>query len=426
MASYTARKNKEGEIISYQIKVSRGRDKVTGKQLTPYTMTYTPPDGWSKKAIERDLLKTMGEFESACKRGEVKTKEEAKAAAIQEKEEERRRELEKAKEPLFPELVNQFLQARKETSTKTTIRCYTYSLIHPAEYFKEYKITEISPAMVRQFFTYLRTDAKNKFTGKNLEIHTIQHDYNVMNTLFEYAVDMEYIAVSPMRNIKMPTASKDEKQKEPIVYNEKQVAYIIDCLQKEPLMWRCLVLFLIYSGCRRGEAAGLKWCDIDFKTGKIQIQRNRVYTEKTGVYTASPKNGKARTIYINAPELFFELRVWKKEQAVQLFKLNIPNDGFCFTSTFNKPIHPDSIGQYFRHFGKKYNLPGFHPHALRHTMATISIANGADVVSVSKKLGHSNVSITLNTYSHANEQAQKKASDIFKNAIDESETKQAQ
>ena len=67
MASYTARKNKAGEIVSYQIKVTRGRDKLTGKQLTPFTTTYTPPDGWSKRAIERDLVRFMGEFEAACK-----------------------------------------------------------------------------------------------------------------------------------------------------------------------------------------------------------------------------------------------------------------------------------------------------------------------------------------------------------------------
>lgn len=420
MASYTARKNKQGEIISYQIKVSRGRDKITGKQLTPYTMTYTPPDGWSKKAIERDLIKTMGEFESACNRGEILTKEEQKAAAIQAKEEERRRALEEEKEPYFSELVEQFLKQREETAAKTTLRCYSYSLNRPEEYFKGCKVKKITPTMVRKFFAYLRTDAKNQLTGENLQIHTIQHDYNVLNTLFEFAVDMEYIPVSPMRNIKMPVSSKDERQKEPIVYDEKQVAYIMRCLEKEPLMWHCLVLFLIFSGCRRGEAAGLKWSDIDFNECKIEIQRNRVYTEKTGVYTATPKSGKARTIYINAPELFALLKKWRKEQTLLFFKLGIQNEGYCFTSPkTNRVIHPDSIGQYFRRFGKKYNLPGIHPHALRHTMATISIANGADVVSVSKKLGHSSVSITLNTYSHANEEAQKRASDIFNEAIED-------
>lgn len=87
MASYSPRKDKSGQIISYQIKVTRGRDRITGKQLTPFTMTFTPPTGWSKKAIDRELQRVMGEFEAACKRGEVLTKEQEKALALQEIEE---------------------------------------------------------------------------------------------------------------------------------------------------------------------------------------------------------------------------------------------------------------------------------------------------------------------------------------------------
>ena len=80
-------------------------------------------------------------------------------------------------------------------------------------------------------------------------------------------------------------------------------------------------------------------------------------------------------------------------------------------------MHVHAFTAYLQKFGKKYNLPGIHPHALRHTMATISIANGADIVSVSKKLGHANTAITLNVYSHANEEAQKRANEVLAEAI---------
>ena len=424
MASYTARKNKAGEIVSYQIKVSRGRDKLTGKQLTPYTMTFTPPEGWSKRAIERELLKVMGEFETACNRGEILTKEEQKAAAQQAIEEEKRRQIEEAQQPFFPDYVKQFLKDREIVNAHTTIRCYEKSLKRAVTYFEGVKIKDITPAMCRKFITYLQTEAISQNSGKPLKIGTVQHDYNVLKTLFQSAEDLEIIENNPMSRVKMPTASKDEESKEAVVYDEKQVQYIIDCLNNEPLMWRCLVLFLIYSGCRRGEAAGLMWSDIDFKTGEITIQHTRQYTEKQGVYTTTPKSSKKRTIFINET-LLHMMKIWKSEQAKRFLRLGIQNKGFCFTSQFNTPLHPNSIGLYFRGFGKKYNLPGIHPHALRHTMATISIANGADIVSVSKKLGHSNTSITLNVYTHANEEAQRRANDIFDNAIATERTKHA-
>ena len=78
MASIQARYDKKGNLISFQIKVSRGRDIVTRKQLTPYTMTYTPNPEWSDRAIQRDLEKVAAQFEVACMNGEVLTKEEQK------------------------------------------------------------------------------------------------------------------------------------------------------------------------------------------------------------------------------------------------------------------------------------------------------------------------------------------------------------
>ena len=88
-------------------------------------------------------------------------------------------------------------------------------------------------------------------------------------------------------------------------------------------------------------------------------------------------------------------------------------------------MSPGTPMKFMRRFGKRHNLPDIHMHALRHTMATISIANGADVVSVSKKLGHSTPAVTLNVYSHANEEAQKRANDKLAEALYNTNTKQA-
>ena len=92
-------------------------------------------------------------------------------------------------------------------------------------------------------------------------------------------------------------------------------------------------------------------------------------------------------------------------------------NGFCFTKRKGELMMPGCFNAYLRRFGRKYGVNGIHPHALRHTMASISITNGADIVSVSKKLGHSNVAITLNIYSHANEEAQKRANDVLAKVI---------
>lgn len=415
MASYTARKNKAGQIVSYQIKVSRGRDKLTGKQLTPYTMTYTPPEGWSKRAITRELQKVMGEFEAACNRGEILTKEEQKAHAQEKAEKAEHQKTEEQKKPTFNKYAELFIKEKAATLSATTIQSYKQALKRPAAVFGEMKLEDIDFLMVKQFITDLQT-TKAESDKKPLAHGTIVTYYTTLHTLFESAVENGVIVQNPMQRMKKPKPRKDDIPRKALVYSESELAYIMECLNSEPLKWRAMVLFMIDSGCRRGEVAGLKWEEINFQTGKVTICRNAQYTKEKGVYISTPKNHKSREIIINAPVLQV-LKEWRKQQALLYFSKGQTTGGYCFTQNEGEILNPNTITAYIRQFGKKYNLPGMHPHALRHTMATISIANGADVVSVSKKLGHCNPSVTLNIYSHANEEAQRRATEIFADVV---------
>lgn len=416
MASYSPRKDKSGQIISYQIKVTRGRDRITGKQLTPFTMTFTPPTGWSKKAIDRELLKVMGEFEAACKRGEVLTKEQEKALSLQEIEERKRMQAEEERKPTFNRYVEIFMNEKAAIFAPGTLENYRNVLRKASAVFGTMKMEDIDFLKVKQYIIDLQNNGTNDFNGKPLAHKTIIKHYIVLHALFENAVENEILQFSPMQNMKRPKPRKDEIVKKAIVYTESEIQNIIECLNQEPLKWKALIIFAIDSGCRRGEIIGLKWEEIDFKKGKVNICRNAQYTSGKGTYISTPKNGKSRVIYLNPPALKV-LEEWKRKQAFLHFAQGLPNNGFCFTQDNGEMMNPQAPTSYLTRFGKKYNLPGIHPHALRHTMATISIVNGADIVSISEKLGHSNTSITLDVYSHANEEAQQRANDVLAKAI---------
>ena len=404
MASVTPRKNSMGEIISYQIKVSRGRDALTGKQLKPYTKTYIPPEGWSAKAVERDLQKVVGEFESACNRGEVLTKEEAKEKARIERD-----------KPTFSGYISTFLAVKAPSLAIGSLEVYKTVLARAAAVFGDLHMEDITAMKLREYFADLQMNGKSTKDGKPLQYNTILRHYNIIHSFFQSAVIDEIIPFNPMQSTKHPKPRKDEQPKERIVYDEEQVHYILNCLNKEPLKWKAVMMFAIDSGCRRGEIAGMKWSDIDLTTGRCNICRNVQQATGHGTYINTPKSGKSREIYLNRPVIEI-LKQWRKEQIQLLFKAGAPQSEFCFSDT-GEVMPSSTLGTYIKRFGEKYNLPSIHPHALRHTMATISIANGADVVSVSKKMGHADTSMTLRVYAHANEEAQRRANDILASAL---------
>lgn len=409
MASYRPRKNKFGQIISYEIRVSRGYDPVTRKALKPYTMTWPHPDGWSKNRIERELNRVAAEFETACKRGEVLTKAERKAKAAAEAEEERRK-------PTFKQYIEIFIQEKAARRGAVTVHNYRKELEKAAAVFGNMKMADIDFLTLKAYFIKLQADGKQKYTGKPLKIGSIIQHYTVLHSFFANAAENQVIAVSPMQNMKRPQPRKDEEIKQTRSFNIEEVQYILKCAEQEPLKWKAIIIFALDSGCRAGEIMGLKWSDIDFKTGKANICRNVQYTAETGVYISTPKNHKSREIFIN-PQALAVLLEWRKEQMLFFFRLGIPQSGFCFTTDNGEIMKPGAFSAYLQRFGKRYNLPDIHPHTLRHTMASLSLTEGADPVSVSKKLGHCDPSVTMRIYAHSNEEAQRRANEVLAEAI---------
>ena len=186
---------------------------------------------------------------------------------------------------------------------------------------------------------------------------------------------------------------------------------MLSCVALEPLKWQAYINLAADTGARRGELCGLQWSDIDWKSGAVTIRRNLQYTARAGIYETSPKNKKTRSVDIG-PETLALLRKLRDEQAASCISK------WCFTQDGTPdPIHPTSPTRYFKKFGEKYGIEDFHPHKLRHTSASIAITNGADVVSVSERLGHSDTAVTLRMYAHANEESIRRAGQTVRDAL---------
>ena len=384
--------NKAGKVF-YEITVRRGREKAR------LTSRWYPPEGWSQRAIDRELTKVAAEFERQCKAGEVVSREEKRQQEAQEA-------AEAAKiQTLYQFGERVFMPAKTVTLSENSRCSYQGCLdrwIYPA--LGEQKLPDISPADVTALLLQLQAQGKAH--------SSVVKCYVILSGLFKMAYLSDMIPRNPMDKAERPKPRKDEVQGQEIeAYTAGEVRYILDCLKEEPLKWQVFLRLLIDTGIRRGECGGLQWRDIDFQKSSITICRNLCYTPQKGVYLDTPKNGHTRIVDID-PEIIALLRALRQEQAESAIS------AFVFTQDGSpEPMHPHSPVRYMQNFSKRYGIPDLHPHKLRHTFASVAITAGADVASVSEKLGHSDKAVTLRMYTHANQESIRQASQIFRQAL---------
>lgn len=392
MPSTRKRTTKAGAVF-YEISVSRGRDKPR------LTRRWYVPEGWSQKAIDRELAAVAAEFERQCDTGEVVSRAEQRQKAFQ--------EAQRAAQILtlrqYGEKV--FMPSKAITmseNSRANYQGYLFSKIYPA--LGDIKLPEITSAQISALL--LDVQAEGKAHATVVKVYTILHG------LFKMAYLGDMIARNPMDKVERPKPRKDEiKGIAPEAYTVAEIRQIIRSLEAEPLKWQALIHLLIDTGIRRGECCALRWEDVDFKTGSITIAGNLCYTPKKGVYLAAPKSGHTRTVCAGEDTISL-LRQLRAEQAGKAIS------AYIFTQEGSpEPMHPQSPTRYLKKFSQRYGVPDLHPHKLRHTFASVAIISGADVASVSEILGHSDKAVTLRMYTHASRESISHAAEIFRDAV---------
>ncbi len=244
-----------------------------------------------------------------------------------------------------------------------------------------------------------------------LSTKTVLEHHRLISTVLEQATKESLVPFNVAAKATLPKAERKEVN----YFQPDQVAAIRDSLEGEPLKWKALVHLFLITGCRRGEILGLKWDKVDFDGCKLHICNNILYSADIGIYEDTPKTEKSRRFVAVPKETMDLLRKYRNWQTAERFKLGeyYDNQNFVFTQGNGKPMHPDSVTDWLGKFSKRHGLPHINPHAFRHTMASMLYFNGADSVSISKRLGHAQVSTTANIYAHVIEEADQQNADIL-------------
>ena len=243
-------------------------------------------------------------------------------------------------------------------------------------------------------------------SGKEMAAATIKHAYHVLKGAMDKAVLAGIIPRSPCIGVMLPKGEK----KAAVVYNEVQIKQLIHAARDTEM--ELIIDMELCLGLRRGELLGLQWCDIDWENSKINIVRNRVVVNGKSVVKEPKTASSVRTI--DAPQQL--MQKLKRHQAKCAENRLLLGRDYTVTDYIivhhdGKPIYPEYVSQMLTKLQNKANLPQCRFHDLRHLCASIMLLQGVNVKVAQERLGHKDITTTMNIYSHVLPSSAKDAAD---------------
>jgi integrase len=385
MAEVTKRANKKG--TTYLIRAFAGYD-ANGRQVRK-SMTWAPPKGMSEAKADKEAKRQAVLFEESFANGEVMDG--------------------KIK---FADFAEKWLEdyARPNLRQKTTAE-YQKQLPRVLEAIGHIRLQDLKTGHLNKFYSNLQEEGMNLKTGGKLSPTTIRIYHRLVSSILGKAVKWGNIQFNPALNAELPKMKKTEAA----YLDEADARRCIELLHGEPIKYRAAITFDLLSGLRRGEVLGLRWQDVSFDDETIRISQTLQYIPKQGLVVDDTKNEtSARPVKLSRSAflLLKEYKAWQDEQKENCGAYWKNKRGFVFTHEDGAVINPDNLTRWFTEFARDNGFDGIHVHSLRHSYASLMIADGTPIVVVSKRLGHSNVGTTANIYSHMIQSAEEKAAKV--------------
>jgi integrase len=286
-------------------------------------------------------------------------------------------------------LVERWLPAlRADPKRKpSTINGYAQMVPHLVAGLGHVPLSDVTGDRLTALYGQLRAAGKAERTVRY--VHTTAH------LALKDAVRWRLIGFNPAEDADAPAQTPPR----PKAWTPEQVATFLEHAADD--RWWPLWRLAATTGMRRGELAGLRWCDLDLDGGALVVAENRVVVEHE-VVTGTPKGNRSRRIGLDAVTVEV-LRGWRRRQLEERLVIGElwPDIDLVFVWPDGSPLHPDVISRTYRRIAERGGLPPMPLHNLRHAWATAALLGRVDVKVVSARLGHSSTRITHDIYTAA-------------------------
>ena len=237
---------------------------------------------------------------------------------------------------------------------------------------------------------------------------TIQSHHSLLHLAFKHAVKRRIIPGNPCDQADRPKATQFIASH----YNAEEVKKLIDCLDDDPI--RIVVILTAYYGLRRSEVLGIKWSAIDWSENKIYIRHKIIKNAMNNNEIEGYDVMKTKSSYRTLPLIPIIREELEKEKARQEEMQKVLKGSYCkkyldyvCVDALGNIITPSYVTEHFRIILNRNNFKKIRFHDLRHSCASILLANKVPMKMIQDWLGHSDMGTTANIYSHIDSESKK-------------------
>jgi integrase len=310
------------------------------------------------------------------------------------------------------------LTARRQVKAKT-VKSYEECVARVRPDLGPIRLQALKPVDVERCYSRLLTEGGRE--GKGLHARTVLHTHRVLHKAMADAERLGLVVRNPVARVTPPSAPISTSVDN--VWSAEELKTFLEASAEEPL-YPAFVLAAT-TGMRRGEVAALRWSSVDLDTGVLRVEESVIPVRGELVFTPPKTKKGVRVLTLDSGTLAV-MKAHRKRQAERQLALGSAweDTGRVFTREDGSVLHPDKLSKRFDVWVHRSGLPRITFHGLRHTWATMAMEKGIHTKVVSDRLGHANISVTLDIYSKVRpamdaQAAELVAADLFAPAASE-------
>lgn len=269
------------------------------------------------------------------------------------------------------------------------------------------KLTSLRPEHVDRMYRNISTSSDRQVT-----VGTLRRIHSTLMSALNTAVRRGHLERNPAATVELPPT----RRREPRTWTVEELTAFINATRGDRLHVLFTVLAIV--GLRRGEVLALRWEDVDLNAGVIRVRQSAVLVGGRVVVGEPKSRAGHRTVAID-DETARRLGWHQSQQRLEIMKaaVRIWTPGLVFTDERGEALDPAYVSRRFARLVAVHQLPRIRLHDLRHTSASLGLASGESLVEVSRRLGHSSLTVTADIYSHISPEVAKQSAERLATTI---------